>query len=150
MARQFEILDNNNVDWLFLDRNSHTPSEYISYRHFICHGLHSLLHCQGINECKNEFEKLKNAFEKNLSYANENFVRLYQINALNGDTGCVLIDETQWCYPLIFDNQQRINALKNSINDIDKNLDNIISHLSKNENWDKSMQDNLEKIYHFS
>ncbi len=156
MTRIFKILDPNNVDWLLIDEHSHTPSEYVSYRHFICHGLHHLLHtfefssddCK--DDCKKEFNKLKTEFGNNRPYVNENFVRLYQINSPNTDPGNVLVDETGCCYPLIIDNPERKQALTNSINDIDKHLDEIMSELSQNKDWDKNLQSRLDNIYQFS
>lgn len=149
MARQFKILENNNADWLFLDRNAQLPSEYVSYRHFICHGIHDLLQIRKMetDECRSELNKLKEAIINKTNYLHKDFVRLYQINNLNENIGCVVVDETRWCYPLIFDNEKRIKALENSINDIGNNLEKIIEVLRLYKVWDEDIQENLERLY---
>jgi hypothetical protein len=42
MAREFEILSSDKIDWLFLDKYAGSI-QYISYRHFIEHALHHFL-----------------------------------------------------------------------------------------------------------
>lgn len=68
MARDFKICDKDYVNWLFKDKLTIEPEEYISYRHFILHALHHLIHEKKASkeEITQHFDKLCNAFNSKI------------------------------------------------------------------------------------
>ncbi len=59
MSKGFKILEDEYKEWIFVDKHSHTPTEYITYRHVIAHAIHIYRNTPniGVKKLLNEFKK---------------------------------------------------------------------------------------------
>lgn len=154
MPRQFKILDPDYVDWLFIDNHAGSK-RYISYCHVIEHALLYLLaEGESVVECKKLFKDFKSAFDEELNYplhtGSRMPLRLYWLRD-RGDNGhAVLVDDTEWCFPLVMDNTKRATGLKKSVNDVYFYIDKILMKLEKyasNDNeWDEELQRQMNQF----
>jgi len=154
MARKFKILSPDYVEWLFVDKYAGSP-QYISYRHCIEHALCQLLSTDcTIDECKKSFQEFKSEFDKNHNYPNVDTsskdipIRLYWLQGFTDYA--VLVDDTKWCYPLVFDTPKRAAGLKEAVNNIADNIDEILRMLnqyaSSDKVWDAALQEQMDAL----
>lgn len=63
---------------------------------------------------------------------------------LTDRTGYVLIDESRWCYPLIFDKQSRVYALASALKNIKEKFESFYSLLNENFIWNIELQEKID------
>ena len=153
MARNFKILSPD-FDWLFVDKYAGSP-QYISYRHCIEQTLYQLLltNCT-IDECKKSFQEFKSGFDKNQNYPNSETsskhipLKLYWLQGFSDYA--VLVDDTKWCFPLVFNTPKRATGLKEAVNNIGEHIDDILGILNQyasiNKKWDVKLQEKLDEF----
>lgn len=154
MSREYKILEDENKAWIFVDKHSHWPSEYISYRHVIAQAIHCFRRFPN-NGAKIYIDEFKKAWDS-LAYSwegEESFLKIYWIlTQENGNSKkyAVIIDKTHGCYPLVLDSDERVKAFNNSLTDIVNNFDKVIDILKLEERWTETLQNKLEEIYQFN
>jgi hypothetical protein len=154
MARNFKVLKPEYKDWLFVDKYAEIPHQYISYRHVIEHALFKLLFEEGdsVEDCKNIFLKFKQAFDGKQIYPNEEKwhmpLKLYWFRDTNNFA--VLVDNTKYCFPLVFDSARRVIGLTEAVLNINNKIYEILgvlnSYVLNQKNWDKELQEKLDEF----
>ena len=130
----------------------------IFYRYVICYSIAQNI--LGNNQERNydwisqEMTKLIEAFHKKELYSCPDFLELYP---LAEETGFVLVDQTNSCYPLIIyderfdkeDKKPRVYALGKSLEDVNENLEIIYRKLLDllYEDWTEDFQKDLSKLF---
>lgn len=144
MARDYEVLEPSNKDWMFIDPNCYSPAGYISYRHVISFALHHLIHKRLIDipQIPSMLSQFKDHWDRRRDYDDDIFLEL-RFSALS----VTVIDHTKGCYPLHLEDG-RIEAFNRALIDIALHLHTIITILIKYPSWCLDMQNELNGTYH--
>lgn len=143
MARNYDVLHQNNKEWMFIDPNCYYAPGYISYRHVISYALHAILHNRilDVSEVSAQIALIKNHWDKKSDY-DDGFSLAMRFSA----TSITIVDHTKGCYPLILEDD-RINAFQHAIEDIYLHIETILGLLVQYSSWCPELQNKLNEVY---
>jgi len=145
-------------NWFAVHPNK--PGDWICYRTVICNALLKFLPYIDMNKLKaiTIINEMHEKFNNNEIFRSKNFLHLFPFKiSSKPKVSYLLVDKSRGSYPIVAYNiiksgskSSRYQALKNSIEDINKNSGQIIDMLlTFHEKLDEEKQKKLQLLFHY-